>query len=115
MPREWDLTLDLGAVEARLRPASERAVDYGVELVARGTDRAIPRDTGRTARSQVTGRDGLTGHVAYLSSKAVPLHENTHERHRRGGRAKFLETTLAGSAAAIRRKALAELRAALGG
>lgn len=112
MAREWESSIDLAFVEARLRQPAERTVDYGVELVARGTDRAIPRRTGATARSQTTGRNGLTGYVAYHSRKARALHENMHVRHRRG-RAKFLETTLAGSAAAIRRKALAEFRTAL--
>lgn len=112
MAREWDNDVDLAFVEERLRQPAERTVDYGVELVARGSDRLIPRRTGETARSQDSGRNGLTGYVAYHSRKARALHENMHVRHRRG-RAKFLESTLAGSAAAIRRRALAEFRAAL--
>ena len=108
----WDNTIDLGYLVTRYRDTAEGVIDYGIGLVAKGAVRDIPKDTGRTARSVTTKRTGLRGAVGFRSSKAVPLHENTSERHPRGGRAKFLETNLVGSTAAIRRRAVADFRAA---
>lgn len=112
--KEWHNTIDVGPITEELERAGWRVIDYGVELVAKTSDARIPRDTARTARSQTTRRAGLKGAVGYKSSKAVPLHEKLNERHTKG-RAKFLESALVDSTAAIRRRAVQEFRAALGG
>lgn len=112
--RAWESSIDLGYLVSRYRGTAERIVDDGVALVAKRALRATPKRTGQTRASQNTGRDGVRGWVAYNSAKAVPLHEKTGDRHR-VGRAKFLETELVGSAATIRKRAVAEFRAATQG
>lgn len=115
MTREWEDGIDLAFLPELLRAPAEAAVDYGVNLVGRTSLRDTPRRTGQTAASQTTSRDGTRGRVEFHSRKALALHENTRDRHPRGGRAKFLELALVGSAAAIRKRALAEFRAAIQG
>jgi hypothetical protein len=111
VPDQWRTDIDLGYLARRYREAAETVVDDAVAAIAKDADRRIPRLTGETARSQNTGRAGTRGWVAYNSRKALPLHEDLTSRHRRGG-PKFLEQSLAGAAERVRRKALAEFRAA---
>ena len=114
--RSWDSTIDLGYLVRRYHATAVEVVTYGVDLVAKRSQRVIPRRTGRTAATESHGvhADTARGYVAYHGSKAAALHENLTDRHRRG-RAKFLETELTGSAGAIRRRAVAEFRAATQG
>lgn len=112
MAKEWTNTVDLGPVLAILDHTKPAILEQAVDVVAKKADKTIPRRTGATARTQTSGVQGGRGYVGYTSKKAVPLHERTKVRHRTG-RAKWLETSLTGSAGAIRAIALREFRSAL--
>lgn len=95
--------------------ASSRALALAAEYVLEQANRSVPIEEGTLQRSGVASvdDDGTRAAVSYDTPYAVRVHEDLVARHDAGRRAKWLESTLAEQADAVRQIIADTLRGAL--
>lgn len=83
---------------AAAKAAIHRGLAAGVARVAddvgRASQRVVPRESDRLARSMRVTQDDLVAAVSYDTPYAVRQHENLRLRHGRGQTGKYLENPL---------------------
>ena len=84
--------------KAAIRSGSRRGVALAAEHLLGESRKIVPIETGvleRSMRASTTANGSeVTGAVSADTPYAVAQHENTHYRHKKGRRAKYLETPL---------------------
>lgn len=82
-----------------MRSGAARGVGLATEYLLGEARKLVPHEEGTLERSgrasvEETDRGGVTGAVSFDTPYAVVQHENMHYRHKKGRRAKYLETPL---------------------
>lgn len=71
-----------------------RGVRRVAEQVGEASQRVVPRESSRLAKSMAVSQDDLVAAVSYDTPYAVKQHENLRLRHARGQTGKYLENPL---------------------
>lgn len=100
-----------------IRDAAARGVGKAAEYVLGEARRIVPHEEGtleRSGRASVEqSGTSARGAVSFDTPYAVVQHERTHYRHKKGRRAKYLETPLNASQGKVQAIIAAELRGKL--
>lgn len=100
-----------------MRTGADRGVALAAEHLLGEARKIVPHETGVLERSgrastEQTG-EVVRGAVSFDTPYAVKQHENTHYRHKKGRRAKYLEDPLNGNADKFKGIVAAALRGEL--
>lgn len=99
---QWKPNAD---AKAAIMTGLERGVGLAAEHVLGEAKRIVPHETGVLERSGRAGTENLRntvrGAVSFDTPYAVKQHENTHYRHKKGRKAKYLESALNGNSSKI--------------
>ena len=106
-----------GDAKKAFRAGADRGVALAAEHVLGESRKIVPHETGvleRSGRATTETRGAqVTGAVSFDTPYAVRQHENTHYRHKKGRRAKYLETPLNSNKSKIQQIVAAALRGEL--
>lgn len=100
-----------------IRDSSRRGVGLAAEHLLGESRKIVPHETGVLERSgrastQTSGSE-VTGAVSFDAPYAAKQHENTHYRHKKGRKAKYLEGPLNANRGKFGQIIAAELRGEL--
>lgn len=101
-----------------MRSGAARGVGLAAEYVLGEARKIVPHEEGTLERSgrasvEESSKGGVTGAVSFDTPYAVVQHEQTSYRHKKGRRAKYLETPLNASKAKVNEIIAQAIRGAL--